>query len=309
MTPAGDPNVVTGDIANPDDFLENGLVPWSLIGIISGSTPAANAGNAFQVGDGTTFTASASGELYLSINDNVFPDNSGNWSATVSLSSPDTVTNSGFTQLESGANLTLVGVIDNTGTIDVDSIINNPNATNLVISGGVVLEGSGSVTLDGSSDSIVGATGGGILDNAGNTISGAGNIGLAGNGLLSLVNYGTVEATTGNLVIDTGQTVVNNGTLEANGATLVVDDPVSGFRPGAGDERRHADFAAGTGRERHVQRRRHDWRWPIQPRSTARSPGSTSAIPSISPISRRPESHRRQSRPRSSWSTRPAARR
>ena len=37
-----------------------------------------------------------------------------------------------------------------------------------------------------------------------------------------------MEATTGNLVIDTGHTVVNNGTLEANGATLVVDDAVSG---------------------------------------------------------------------------------
>ena len=49
-----------------------------------------------------------------------------------------------------------------------------------------MLEGSGSVTLDGSTDSIVGATGGGILNNISNIISGSGNIGLAGNGLLSL---------------------------------------------------------------------------------------------------------------------------
>ncbi len=247
-TPAGDPNLITGDIAsNPDDFLENGLIPWSLIGIISGLSPAANAADAFQVDNGTTFTAAATGELYLSINDNVFTDNSGNWSATVSLSSPDTVTNSGFTQLESGATLTLEGVIDNTGTIDVDTVINNPNTTNLVISGGVVLEGSGSVTLDGSTDSIIGATGGGILDNAGNTISGSGNIGLNGNGLLSLVNYGTVEATTGNLVIDTGHTVVNNGTLEANGATLVVDDAVSGSGQIVVTNGGTADFAAALG--------------------------------------------------------------
>ncbi len=233
----------------PDNFLENGLVPWSLIGIISGSTPAANAANAFQVGNATTFTASASGELYLSINDNVFTDNSGSWNATVSLSAPDTVTNSGFTQVEPGANLALVGVIDNTGTFDIDTGI-NPNASNLVITGGVVLEGSGSVTLDGSTDSIVGALGGGgILENTGNTISGTGNIGLAGNGLLSLVNYGTVEATTGNLVIDTGQTVVNNGTLEANGATLLVDDPVSGSSSGQVliTNGGTADFAAALG--------------------------------------------------------------
>jgi hypothetical protein len=245
--PAGDPNLVTGDIANPDNFLENGLVPWSLVGIIGGSSPAANAANAFQVDNGTTFTVAATGELYLSINDNVFTDNSGNWSATVSLSSPDTVTNSGFTQLESGASLTLEGVIDNTGTIDVDTVTNNPNATNLVISGGVVLEGSGSVSLDGSTDSIIGVTGGGILDNAGNTISGSGNIGLNGNGLLSLVNYGTVEATTGNLVIDTGHTVVNNGTLEANGATLVVDDAVSGSGQVLVTNGGTADFAAALG--------------------------------------------------------------
>jgi hypothetical protein len=246
-TPSGDPNLVTSDIANPDNFLENGLVPWSLIGFVSGSTPAANAANAFQVNNGTTFTASASGELYLSINDNVFTDNSGSWGATVSLSSPDTVTNSGFTQLEAGATLTLEGVVDNTGTIDVDTIINNLSGTGLAISGGVVLEGSGSITLDGSADSIIGATGGGILDNAGNTISGSGDIGLNGNGLLSLVNYGTVEAITGSLVIDTGHTIVNNGTLEANGATLVVDDAVSGSGQVLVTNGGTADFAAALG--------------------------------------------------------------
>jgi hypothetical protein len=63
-TPAGDPDVVTGDIANnPDNFLENNLITWSLIGIISSATPAANAASAFQVGDGTTFTVATSGEL------------------------------------------------------------------------------------------------------------------------------------------------------------------------------------------------------------------------------------------------------
>ena len=92
-----------------------------------GRTPAANAANAFQVDNGTTFTVTAPGELYLSINDNVFTDNSGSWNATVSLSSPDTVTNSGFTQLEAGASLTLLGVIDNTGIIDIDAPISNPN--------------------------------------------------------------------------------------------------------------------------------------------------------------------------------------
>ena len=91
-----------------------------------------------------------------------------------------------------------------------------------------MLDGSGSITLDGSNASIVGESAGSTLNNVGNTISGSGHIGLDGNGLLSLVNSGTVEATAGNLVIDTGHTVVNNGTLEANGATLTVDDPVSG---------------------------------------------------------------------------------
>ncbi len=55
---------------------------WSLIGRIG----AAGAG--FPVGLSTSFTATTGGKLYLGVNDNVFGDNSGAWSAAVSFARP-----------------------------------------------------------------------------------------------------------------------------------------------------------------------------------------------------------------------------
>ena len=76
-TPAGDSDYTTSQFYLP--FVAPGLVPWSLVGKIgSGGTP-------FQLGTTAIFTASTSGELYLSINDNNFGDNSGSWSISVSL--------------------------------------------------------------------------------------------------------------------------------------------------------------------------------------------------------------------------------
>ncbi|WP_423955593.1 hypothetical protein [Candidatus Binatus sp.] len=54
-----------------------GLACWSLIGKIGAN------GAPFQVGAGVQFSAAASGELYLGVNDNVFGDNRGSWTATV----------------------------------------------------------------------------------------------------------------------------------------------------------------------------------------------------------------------------------
>jgi len=62
-------------------FTAPGLPCWSLIGTIR------QAGTAFEIGSSATFTASSSGELYLGVNDNFFPDNSGSWTVTISVSS------------------------------------------------------------------------------------------------------------------------------------------------------------------------------------------------------------------------------
>src|ERR1700730_19012487 len=76
-TPAGAPGCITED----DTWLADGLTCWSLIGRI-GDNPA------FEVGDGTSFTATSSGELFLSVDDNYFPDNSGAWTATITFGPP-----------------------------------------------------------------------------------------------------------------------------------------------------------------------------------------------------------------------------
>jgi hypothetical protein len=75
-TPAGKPELAgTGRPGGP--LVAQGLAPWSLVGRIGSS------GKPFEIGTSTTFTASDSGRLYLSVNDNYFGDNSGSWNVTV----------------------------------------------------------------------------------------------------------------------------------------------------------------------------------------------------------------------------------
>ena len=106
--------------------------------------------------------------------------------------------------------------ITNAGTIAVDSV---GNGTSFAINGASVsLSGGGSVTLSDNVNNIIeGAAASDILTNVNNTISGAGAL---GNGQLTFVNQGTVDATGGNaLVLNTGANAVTNaGLLEATGA-------------------------------------------------------------------------------------------
>jgi hypothetical protein len=86
--------------------------------------------------------------------------------------------------------------------------------------------GTGAVKLVGGA--IVSSASAETLHNDGNTILGTGVIG-DGSGHLALDNSGTIEASGGTLVLDTGASITNAGTLEAAaGATLRIDDPVSG---------------------------------------------------------------------------------
>jgi hypothetical protein len=115
-----------------------------------------------------------------------------------------------------GAILPLSGDIHNTGTISLNS---SGDETDLqLIEHGVTLDGHGKVILSDSSENVISGT---VLDvtltNVDNTISGAGHL---GDGVMNLVNEGTIIATgTNALDIDTGtNTIVNSGTLEATGS-------------------------------------------------------------------------------------------
>ena len=95
--------------------------------------------------------------------------------------------------------LDLSGAIDNGGIIALNS---SGDATQLEISGNVVLEGTGQVALtDNANNAIVSDGWSATLTNS-NTITGAGTIGDA---FLIMVNDGTINATGENpLIIDTG---------------------------------------------------------------------------------------------------------
>ncbi len=86
-TPAGQPLSTCQLYATPAhiaDMLAPGLPCWSLVGRIGQS------GQPFEVGVQLSFLADASGELYLSVNDNDWGadnDNSGSWSVQISVPS------------------------------------------------------------------------------------------------------------------------------------------------------------------------------------------------------------------------------
>jgi hypothetical protein len=79
-TPDGAPGCIATD--SPTDSWEApGLTCWSMIGQIGSNA-------AFEVGSNDTFTATSSGELFLGVNDDYFPDNSGAWSASITDTTP-----------------------------------------------------------------------------------------------------------------------------------------------------------------------------------------------------------------------------
>ncbi|WP_407119456.1 beta strand repeat-containing protein [Bradyrhizobium sp. LMG 9283] len=130
--------------------------------------------------------------------------------------------NSGSLVIGDGAFLPLSGTIDNTGTIELNS---TGNGTNLeLIEHGITLQGHGQVVLSDSDQNLItGTTSDVTLTNVDNTIAGAGHL---GDGMMGLVNKGTIVATGINVLdIDTGtNTIVNSGTLEATGSGGMVID-------------------------------------------------------------------------------------
>jgi hypothetical protein len=162
-----------------------------------------SAGDAvITLGDGQTITLHGVGANSLSADDFAFDQ------------TPVTQ-NAGSMVISDGAILPLSGMIENTGTIELNS---TGDETDLqLIEHGITLEGHGQVTLSDSIENFIFGTVSDVtLTNVDNTISGAGHLGA---GHMILINEGTIIATgTNSLDIDTGtNTIVNSGTLEATG--------------------------------------------------------------------------------------------
>ena len=162
------------------------------------------AGNAvLTLGDGQSITLSGVDAAMLTASDFVFDQE-------------PVTNNAGSMVVSDGAMLPLSGIVNNSGTIELDAA---GSGTELeLIQHGVTLQGGGQLTLsDSGANAIFGTDPSVIFTNLDNTISGAGQL---GEGQMTLVNDGAIIATGANaLVIDTGaNTVVNDGTLEATGS-------------------------------------------------------------------------------------------
>jgi hypothetical protein len=171
-------------------------------------------GNAvITLADGQSITLSGVAAASLSTNNFVFDQ------------TPLT-NNAGTMTIGDGAILPLSGVINNTGTIAVDSA--GKTTTLELVQHGITLEGGGHLTLSDSDQNLISASASGVtLTNLDNTISGAGQI---GDWQMTLENSGTIIANgTHALLIDTGSNaVVNSGTLEATGSGgLFVNSDIS----------------------------------------------------------------------------------
>jgi fibronectin-binding autotransporter adhesin len=138
------------------------------------------------------------------------------------------LTNASTVLVNNNTALTLAGTINNTDSIQENSV---GNVTEILISGNATLTGLGTLTLSNNPENfILGASGFGteVFTNA-STIQGSGNI---GDGAMGLVNSGTINANQSNtLFIDVNTKNFNNtGTIEATAAGgLVVEGPANSF--------------------------------------------------------------------------------
>ena len=160
-----------------------------------------------------------------------------------------------FDSSTTGGELSNIAV-SNAGTIDILGRDSNPQVTPVAamrIDGTVSLSGGGLVVLtdesgtdDPTSQVITGTTGGATLDNIDNTIAGYGQLGA---GALTLINEkaGTIEATGGTIVLDTGAVAATNkGLMEALGGTLTVRTVLDGTGGGTVSALNNGGTASGV---------------------------------------------------------------
>ncbi len=168
----------------------------------------------------------------------------------LTLNTGNTITNSGLLETTRGGTLDIADNIHNIGagasgilvgaasTLLVDHVGNDFTFTLQLDGHGTVSLEGGRITENASNQFVVSSGMVLALDNVDNTIAGYGSIG-SGDGHLRLKNDagGTIDASGGTLILDTGYIninssfsgITNNGLLEATaGGTLVVDDAVTG---------------------------------------------------------------------------------
>ena len=142
----------------------------------------------------------------------------------------NSVTNLGTIGLPNNTTAELEGSIINNGSIQVNSVGNN---TFLFIDGNTTLNGTGTIVLSNNPNNYVYGVAGTEVLTTSNTIEGAGNL---GNGLLGIVNNGTILANDPTeLVVRTNASgFTNNGTVAVNaGSTLdITGGPFSNFNSG-----------------------------------------------------------------------------
>jgi hypothetical protein len=135
--------------------------------------------------------------------------------------SAGSLTNTGSIAIQIGGTMDVLGTIVNQGNITLYS--NNATTRLIVESSMLTLSGGGTITLfqnsgDTVGDYLVGAAAGDTLDNISNTIAGGGYL---GDGTLTLVNGGTINANSGyTLQLNTGSTGENlaGGVFLASGS-------------------------------------------------------------------------------------------
>ena len=203
------------EATGPDGLAIESAVDNAPTGVIAASgagsitTIAGNGLNKVSIVGGTLKTASGGEILVIGSN------------ATFDGSTPGApLANAGNATVQDGSTLTLLGTIDNSGTIKLDS---TDDPTDLLVgSGGVALEGGGKIILtnDNNIENIIaGKAATDTLTNVNNTITGSGEL---GNGEMSLINEakGVIDATSSlsfpSLILDTtGNDVSNAGLIEA----------------------------------------------------------------------------------------------
>ncbi len=146
------------------------------------------------------------------------------------------LTNAGDFRVTNNTSLTLVGTINNTGSISVNS---TGNFTDLLINGNVTLTGNGTVNLNDAAR----IRGAGVLTNANNVIQGSANNSGSGLGVneIGIINQaaGVIDASVSGgaaFNIDPGTAgLINQGIMRAsNGGVLVLNGNGGGAFTNAG---------------------------------------------------------------------------
>src|SRR3984957_12867512 len=218
------------------DVINSGLIEATgAAGLqFSGFGSIANKGGIIEAENGSTINLDGGNQIKGgTLKGNV--DVGGNNGAMLDGSTFGTLSNQGAVAIENGASLSLRGVINNTGSIDLDG---GATATSIILlgvgisAGTTTLEGGGQVKLSDSSlnsldvqETIPASRI--TLNNVNNIISGAGTIGVSGDLTLNNEKLGIINATGAfNPLILEGP-VSNAGLMEATGAGHLTIDALN----------------------------------------------------------------------------------